>query len=145
VIDWGIPIASLRGLELWLESKLNSDDVKNRNTYFLSDDRKPQLSENPKSRASQLSEIYLTCGSDGCVSRLQRWDSRLRYCEGGVSRLQRWHCLLEGAVVFLPALFVCFFPQLICEVMGSHKAKQINEVPRIFPDIISSKILQGNE
>ncbi len=45
-------------------------------TYFLSDNRKPQLSENPKSRVSQLSEQYLTRGCDGCVSRLQRWDSR---------------------------------------------------------------------
>jgi hypothetical protein len=35
-----------------------------------------------------------------------------------------------------------FFSQLICEVMVIHKGKPIKE-DYLFPDIISSKILQG--
>jgi hypothetical protein len=53
--------------------------------------------------------------------------------------------LLEWLVGFFHQLCLfLLFSQLICEVMGIHKAKQIKEVRR-FPDIISSKILQGNE
>jgi hypothetical protein len=46
--------------------------------------------------------------------------------------------LLQGPVEFYPT----FISQMICEVMGIHEGKPIEEV-YIYPDIISSKILQG--